>query len=190
MAEQPQVLRLRCFRVLLLFLVFFTVQPVVAGERFPKEFTAKQAQRLARRLVADLAKDPFFHEDPLGRRVALSVLPVTLSETQVKSHDFTNLILSEFLDSFQVSVVNQDPALNGSRLDYSLISYDDHWTTRKRGLLMGAEYVVGGELASFPDSDKKGKPFLNVRAELRVHEIRTDALVLKREVFYKKRGHH
>ena len=184
------IIKQRCILVLGLWLLLFLPVVAVAKAHASKPLTVKQAQAFVHRLILSLSQDPFFHADPLSRRVALSLLTVNIPNSQVTARDFTNMVLTEFLNSFHVSVVNQDPAINEAGLDYSLISYDDPWTTRKRGLFLGADYIVTGELATSPDTDSKGKPFLNVRVELQIHEVRSNAVVVKREFYLKNQKRH
>lgn len=176
-----------------LFIIFF-IGPVFSGEALPldrsfrktkvQHFIPKHGHGIAKKLAKEILSQEFFTKQELPVKAALALMEVEV-EGEVTDQIFTDQILNAFLDYYNIIIVNQDPSLD-LKAAYRLVSYDNPWLTRKRGLLMGAVYYLSGGIREVIEPDEKGKIYKMYKTEMFLKDSRTDELLLKQTVYSHK----
>lgn len=145
-----------------------------------KPLTHKQAKSLANKLSSDLLKRKFFSKTELPRKITIALIPVSVSHKEVTDKEFTNMILNNLLGQGNVSIVNQDSQMEDREaLNFGLISYDNEWLTRQRGLMLGANYIVSGAVTETLETDEKGHVYRVYSGELSLKNISTNKIIVQ-----------
>lgn len=144
--------------------------------------TERQTKALARKLMQRILDKPFFQEDELSRRVQMASLVMNVSHREVTDRQFTDLVLNATQDRPEILIVNQDPSLSISKLDIKLYSYDDEWASRKRGVMLGADFLLSGGVAERVQTDEKGAAYKVYEGTLSVTDIRSGKVMVEEHV--------
>lgn len=145
-----------------------------------------QHKKIVRKLVSNLVQDSFFKDADLCRKLVLADIKLEGNDLGIESEDFTNMILNGLLGYSQVMIMNQDLKVDLS-LKYKLMHYLPATETRKKGILLGANYYVMGHLKSTPVVHEDGKVDRSYSSALQVRNIRTNKLIVKAVYDYKKK---
>jgi len=146
---------------------------------YKKEKSLKKYHRksITSKAVSRMLKQDFFVKDELPRKIVLAKLQldgVGLGTTEI---DYTNLVLNELLNYQKVFILNQDMLLDLS-MNYKLMHYYPNLITRKKGIMLGANYYISGLLKSYPEVKKDGKIKRHYISSLVVRDIRTDEIMV------------
>lgn len=144
--------------------------------------TERQTKALARKLMQRILDKPFFQEDELSRRVQMASLVMNVSHREMTDRQFTDLVLNATQDRPEILIVNQDPSLSISKLDIKLYSYDDEWASRKRGVMLGADFLLSGGVAERVMTDEKGAAYKVYEGTLSVTDIRSGKVMVEERV--------
>lgn len=128
-------------------------------------------------LVHKVLKNRFFVDEELPRKLAVSELQLRSDDLNTTTREFTDMVLNILLSHPLVIVMNQDLKMDLS-LDYQLTFYLPEYETRKKGLLLGANYVVTGSLFSKISENDMGKPRKSYTAVLEVKDIHTNSIMV------------
>lgn len=148
-----------------------------------KPFAKKQGKSIARHLVKAIEKDSFFEKYRLPRKVVISLMSVKAKPSEVSDKDFTNMILNAFIDSasHETMILNYEGNYKIGNLDYELSFYSDEWLTRKRGLMLGANFIVTGSLVEEMRMNTNGKIKKEYIGKLYVKDISTNKIIVEKE---------
>lgn len=142
-----------------------------------RPLTKRQAKSLARRLVQGLFRQTALEKDELAKRVELSLISLDVRHKEMTDREFTDMILNSAWDSAEIIIVNQEPSLSVEDMGQRLISYDDEWTSRKRGIMLGADYVITGSVREKASTDEKGRAYVTYDGQLILKDIRKGSVV-------------
>ncbi|MBF0104528.1 MAG: hypothetical protein HQM16_04280 [Deltaproteobacteria bacterium] len=137
-----------------------------------------QHRHIAAKLVSLLFKDKFFHKLELPKKIALANMSLEGDDLGIEANDFTNLVLNNLLANPLVMVINQDLKTDLT-LEYQLMFYLPVLETRKKGILLGADYHINGFLRTVHETKEDGKVTKSYLSQLSLRDIRTNKLVAK-----------
>jgi hypothetical protein len=142
-----------------------------------KPFSKKHARSLAGKLVRGLLRQEFFHKDELSMRVELGLVTLDVRHKDMTDREFTDMVLNAASDFSEIIVVNQEPSLSVKRLDQKLISYDGEWVSRRRGVMLGADFIMTGTVRENVLTDEKGRSYTAYDGTLVMKNIRKGSVV-------------
>lgn len=145
-----------------------------------KKLSRFQQKYLAVRVVGKLVKNDFFTEVDLPRKFVLSRFELHGDDLATTAVEFTDLILNTMLNHAKILVVNQDLKIDLS-LDYKLMWYLDEFSARKKGILLGADYIVVGDLSSGTAYTPRGLPKKIFTVAVVIKDIRSGEVILTEE---------
>lgn len=73
-------------------------------------------------------------------------------------------------------------------MDFKLMHYTDGTELRKKGILLGANYYVEGDLTSTVTTGEKGKTIQSYLATLVVRDIHTNEEILRKQYQYQRKS--
>lgn len=174
-----------------LFLVSFSLSyPIEAQAKFSalrffkrkdKVLTEKQSKSLARKLAHKIATSDFFRSPDLPLRVVVAEMNVNLgAKSKVRSRVFTDQLVSELVFKSNVFVVNQELLVGTNDLQTHLTFYNDEHLTRKKGVLLGGDYVISGKLEEKVLLDHKGA-YKTYQAKVYIKDVRSAEVMVEVE---------
>lgn len=110
-------------------------------------------------------------------RVELGLITLDVRHKDMTDREFTDMVLNAASDFAEIIIVNQEPSLSVKRLDQKLISYDGEWVSRKRGVMLGADFIMTGTVRENALSDEKGRAYTAYDGTLVMKEIRKGKVV-------------
>lgn len=152
-----------------------------------KPLTHKQAKSIANKLSSNLLKRKFFRKAELARKVSIALIPVSVSHKEVTDKEFTNMVLNYLLGQDGISIVNQEPQMQQNNLNFKLVSYDNEWLARQRGLMLGAHYIVSGAVTETLETDDKGRVYRVYSGELSLKNISTNKVILQENMTHNRK---
>ncbi|EKD52362.1 MAG: hypothetical protein ACD_62C00045G0007 [uncultured bacterium] len=152
-----------------------------------KNLNLARQKSVATRVVWQVIKDPFFIDAELARFVTLSKLEVKGPGIGISDIDYTNLVLNLLIRDTQIIVVNQEVKLDLS-MDFKLMHYADGVELRKKGILLGANYYVDGDLVSSVIELPGGKVTQTYLATLIVRDIHTNEVLIQKQYQYQRKA--
>jgi hypothetical protein len=174
----------------MMILVFCFLNPDVSWSwrvqsKKSQGFTQGQTEKLSRQqrkvmvsaLVRKVLKHHFFTDEELPHMLVVSELQIAGDDLNTTPKEFSDSVLNILLSHPLVMVMNQDLKMDLS-LDYQLTFYLSEYETRKKGLLLGADYVVTGRMFSKILETEKGKPKKSYTAVIEVKDIHTDSVMV------------
>ena len=151
-----------------------------------KPLNKSAKKKIVNKITSKFIKDRFFSEGELARKITLSRLEVSGADIGMSEKMFTDMVLNKLLLNPLVMIINVEVTLE-SKLDFSLMHYTDNLETRKKGVLLSANYYIHGHLKSYTDNDSKGRSYRHYKAELFLREIRSNRLIIHTEYIYKRK---
>jgi hypothetical protein len=142
-----------------------------------KKLSKRQRKHLALQIVKKVVNDEFFSEPDLAHKLALALFEIDGDDLDTNSEEFTNLILNTFLSQPRALIVNQDLKFDLS-MDFKLMWYKPELLARKKGILLGADYVVSGELKSRIEYNNEGVPKQLYTVDMHVKDIRSGKIIV------------
>lgn len=142
-----------------------------------KKLSHRQQKMMVFALVHKVLKNPFFANADLPQKLVVSEMRVQGDDLNTTPREFSDLVLNILLSHPMVMVMNQDLKMDLS-LDYQLTFYLSEYETRKKGLLLGANYVVTGNMFSKISENEMGKQKKTYTAALEVKDIHTNSVMV------------
>lgn len=142
-----------------------------------KKLSRQQQKVMVSALVRKVLKNRFFADEELPRKLVVSELQLHGDDLNMTPREFSDMVLNILLSHPMVIVMNQDLKMDLS-LAYQLTFYLPEHETRKKGLLLGADYVVTGSMFSKISENEMGKPKKSYTAVLEVKDIHSNSVMV------------
>lgn len=146
-----------------------------------KYLSKSKQKRLATKLVSKFLKREFLQKAELPFKFVLAEWQLEGHDLNTTPQEFTDRVLNALIAHPKILVVNQDLKIDLS-LDYHLKDYLSEYQTRKKGIFLGADYIIVGTLRSYYTEATNNKPKKTYSASITIKAIRTDEVIL-REVY-------
>lgn len=142
-----------------------------------KKLSRRQQKMMVSALVGKVLRNPFFVNAELPQKLVVSEMQLQGDDLNTTPREFSDLVLNILLSHRMVMVMNQDLKMDLS-LDYQLTFYLSEYETRKKGLLLGANYVVTGNMFSKISENEMGKLKKTYTAALEVKDVHTNSVMV------------
>lgn len=136
-----------------------------------------QIKNVVAGVVRNLFKAAIFKGAELPIKVAMAQLNIDESMLGVDHEKYTNSVLNELLNHPRILIVNQDLKTDLS-LNYQLMHYLSDLETRKKGIMLGADYYISGSLKSKVINNMQGKELKMLETTLVLSNIRSNKTVI------------
>lgn len=167
-------------------MLFFCSQPPVAEawrtavreQKQDPQVTPSQIQAAAKKLALSLHSDPFVQKPDLPLKVVLAEVMVKAPLSGgLTSEDVTDVFLNLILDFNRLLILNEDPQFKDTTsVEYKLGNYLSVMEARRKGLALGADYVVIGKIEKVFMTTDDGGLKNTLTGFLEIREIRSNAL--------------
>ena len=153
----------------------------------PKLLSKIQTKNIVSGIVAKLSKQDFFDKLELPEKFALCNLELVGQDFVANEREFTDMVLNRLMNNSKIIVVNQDLKTDLS-MNFQLMHYLPELPTRKKGIYLGANYYIMGELRSQPIIKDNGDVEKHYVVTMVVRDIRSNKTVVKVTEDYSKKG--
>ena len=154
-----------------------------------KPLSSGHRKKIVSQITTKLIDHAFFAKnEELAHRVCIARLEVLSPEVGMTDVEFTDLVTNALIVKDYIMITNIEITLDMQKNDFKLMHYGDPLETRKKGILAGADYYIMGSVRAYMEQIDEKKQQQVYKAELQVHNIRTNDLVFTTTYEYKRKG--